>query len=184
MLAGAARLFRRQGFAATGWRQVVAEGKAPWGSQAHHFPGGKEQLCAEALADAGTRYRQVLVAALAQRHPADMVAGWARAAARDLEASGWADGCPIATVALETAHTSATLAAACDGALQSWIDAVTDAIAARGVAGDEARALGTLVIAGIEGALVLARASRSGAPLHAVGRELAALLRERVPDGA
>lgn len=181
MLSGAARLFRRQGYAATGWRQVVAESDAPWGSQAHHFPGGKEQLGAEALARAGGRYRDLLAATLASEHPADMVASWATRAARELEASGWADGCPIATVALETAHQSDTLAAACDGAFQSWVDVVADAIVARGVSVDEALALATLVVAGVEGALLLARAARSHAPLLTVGGELGTLLRERVP---
>ncbi|MEJ7584370.1 MAG: hypothetical protein WKF43_09865, partial [Acidimicrobiales bacterium] len=84
MLNGAARLFRRQGYAATAWRQLVAEGDAPWGSQAHHFPGGKEQLGAEALAAAGDRYRRMLVSALQSAHPADMVEGWAKLAAREM----------------------------------------------------------------------------------------------------
>src|SRR6266702_119544 len=96
MIRATARLMRRQGYAATGWRQVVADSATPWGSQFHHFPGGKEQLAAEA------------------------VASWVELAAAELEASGWADGCPVATVALETAHTSAVLAGACRAALGSW----------------------------------------------------------------
>ncbi|HET6772620.1 MAG TPA: hypothetical protein VFH36_04865 [Acidimicrobiales bacterium] len=31
---------------------------------------------------------------LAGVHPADFVAGWSQLAAAELEASGWADGCP------------------------------------------------------------------------------------------
>ena len=111
MLRAAARLLRRQGYAATGWRQVVAEGNAPWGSQAHFFPGGKEQLAAEALTAEGERFRARLAAGLDGVHPADMVGGWAAFAAEQLRASDWADGCPIATSALETAHVSDALAA-------------------------------------------------------------------------
>src|SRR5687768_1615300 len=96
MLRTAATLFRRQGYAATGWRQVVAESETPWGSQAHHFPGGKPQLATEALARAGSSYERMLRAALADAHPADAIAAWAEVAAGQLEASGWADGCPIA----------------------------------------------------------------------------------------
>ena len=110
MIRATARLMRRQGYAATGWRQVVADSATPWGSQFHHFPGGKEQLAAEAVALAGRRYEQLLRAALGGRHPAEAVASWVELAAAELEASGWADGCPVATVALETAHTSAALA--------------------------------------------------------------------------
>jgi TetR/AcrR family transcriptional repressor of lmrAB and yxaGH operons len=181
MIRTAARLFRRQGFAATGWRQVVAESETPWGSQAHHFPRGKEQLGIEALTGAGERYRRMLTTALDGTHPADMVAGWSQVAAAGLASSNWADGCPIATVALETAHTSDALGAACDQALTSWIAAIADAIVSRGLERTEAAALATVVVAGIEGALLLARTARSGEPLLTVGRELATLLHARLP---
>jgi TetR/AcrR family transcriptional repressor of lmrAB and yxaGH operons len=181
MIRTTARLMRRQGYAATGWRQVIADSATPWGSQAHHFPGGKEQLAAEAVALAGHRYEQLLRAALDGRHPADAVAGWVELAAAELEASGWADGCPVATITLETAHASAALGDACQAALGSWRAAITEAIKARGTDSAEALQLATLVLAGMEGALLLARAYRSAEPLHAVGNELAALLRSRIP---
>ena len=181
MLRAAGRLLQRQGYAATGWRQVVAEGDAPWGSQAHFFPGGKEQLAAEALAAEGERLRRDIAAALSQVHPADMIVGWAAMAARQLEAGDWADGCPIATAALERAHLSDALADACNGAFTGWVDAFADAIATRGVDRQEARALATTVVAGMEGALLLARAARDTAPLTTVAGELAPLLTERVP---
>jgi TetR/AcrR family transcriptional regulator, lmrAB and yxaGH operons repressor len=181
MVRTAAHLLRRQGYAATGWRQVVAVSATPWGSQAHHFPGGKEQLAAEAVALAGARYERLLRVALADAHPADAVAIWAEFAAAELESSGWADGCPVATVALETAHTSDVLAAACGAALASWCAALTESILERGIAQSEADGLATLILAGIEGALLLARASRDAKPLRVVGYELELVLRARVP---
>jgi TetR/AcrR family transcriptional repressor of lmrAB and yxaGH operons len=181
MVRTAAGLLRRQGYAATGWRQVVAESGAPWGSQAHHFPGGKEQLAAEAVRLSGTAYQRLLAGALEHDHPAEAVRAWSRVAAHQLEASEWADGCPVATVALETAHTSPVLDAACDGALTSWRDTFIDAMTRRGVRKTEARSLATLVLAAIEGALLLSRVRHDGEPLRTVGRELERLLRERVP---
>ena len=181
MLGAATRLFRRQGYAATGWREVVAEGNAPWGSQAHHFPGGKEQLAAEALTRAGARMRDELAAALTRSHPADMIRRWSTAAAAELAASDWADGCPIATTALETSHTSDHLAAVCHAAFTGWQETLTEALTARGVSPREARALAALVVAAIEGSLILARAGRDPTPLKAVANELSRLLRERVP---
>ena len=179
MLASATRLLRRQGYAATGWREVVAEGDAPWGSQAHHFPGGKEQLAAEALAREGERMRDEIASALSRSHPAEMIRHWSSSASAQLEASGWSDGCPIATTALETAHTSDELAGVCQAAFSSWQAALTDAMTTRGVANRDARALAALVVAATEGALLLARTERDAAPLRAVSRELASLLRER-----
>ena len=180
MVRSAARLLRRQGYAATGWRQVVADSATPWGSQAHHFPGGKEQLAAEAITLSGASYERMLRAALAGAHPADAVRAWAEAAAAALESSNWADGCPVATVALETAHTSDTLAAACGSALAAWRTLLVQSIASRGAAAPEASALATLILAGIEGALLMARASRDTEPLRTVGRELAAVLTARL----
>lgn len=177
MLRTTAQLLRRQGYAATSWRQVVAEAGTPWGSQAHHFPGGKEQLAAEAVAMAGERYRRLLVDAFADVAPAVAVGRWAEAASRELAASGWADGCPVATVALETAHDSDRLAAVCSAALGGWHAELAAAIERHGTPGDVAAAQATLVLAAIEGALVLARAHRSPDPLRTVAAELAAHLR-------
>ncbi len=181
MIRSAAQLFRRQGYAATGWRQIVAESGAPWGSQAHFFPGGKEQLAAEALSAEGTRIRDEIASALEQTHPADMIVAWSEYASGELKKSKWAEGCPIATSALETAHTSEKLARACDVAFKSWVATFESALLARGVEPAEARALATTVVAAIEGALLMARTARKTTPLSTVGAELAKLLRERVP---
>lgn len=180
MIQTMATLLRRQGYAATGWRQVIAESGAPWGSQAHHFPGGKQQLAAEAVAVAGSAYQRMLRAALQSSHPADAVLAWAELAASQLEASGWVDGCPVATVALEQAASSGTLAAACAIALTGWRDALTEAIAAHGAATPEAASLATLILAGMEGGLLLSRATHDPRPLRTVGSELATALRARL----
>ena len=52
------RLLRRQGYTATGIKQIVAEGDAPLGSVYHYFPGGKEQIGVEALLRSGERMRR------------------------------------------------------------------------------------------------------------------------------
>jgi TetR/AcrR family transcriptional repressor of lmrAB and yxaGH operons len=182
MVTAAARLFRAQGYPATGWRQVVTESAAPWGSQAHHFPGGKEQLGVEALSWAATGFERAIRTVFAGVHPADAVQRWVHAAAAELAASDWRDGCPVATVTLETAHSSDALRTACAEALGSWRAALADALGARGLPEAQARSLATLVLAAIEGALILARAERSAGPLEDVGRELAAVLRARMPD--
>lgn len=177
----AARLFRRQGYAATGWRQIVAESGAPWGSQAHYFPGGKEQLAAEALGIEGKRIQAELEEALGGSHPADMIEAWSRVTARRLRQSDWAEGCPIATVALETAHESERLARVCDSAFNAWAATFERALVLRGLSPSESASLATLVVASTEGALLLARAARKTEALQTTGAELARLLRTRVP---
>jgi TetR/AcrR family transcriptional repressor of lmrAB and yxaGH operons len=180
MIRTMAALLRRQGYAATGWRQVISESGTPWGSQAHHFPGGKQQLAAEAVTGAGAAYERMLRGALGSSHPADAITAWADLAAAQLEASGWADGCPVATVALEEAARSDMLASACSAAFTGWQSVLTESIAASGAPPAEAASLATLVLAGIEGGLLLARAARDPAPLRTVGSELASVLRLRL----
>ena len=57
------RLLRRQGYTATGIKQIVSEGDAPLGSVYHYFPGGKEQIGIEALARSGERIRSTIARA-------------------------------------------------------------------------------------------------------------------------
>ena len=87
---------------------------------------------------------------------------------RDLLASDFRSGCPVATVALDAASDSEPIRAACEDVYARW----QRLIAAR--TGDEDVA--TVVLAAIEGALLLARTRRSLDPLHAVGARLSAFL--------
>ena len=49
MIEGALSLLAKQGLQATSFSEVLKLTKAPRGSIYHHFPGGKDQLVAEAL---------------------------------------------------------------------------------------------------------------------------------------
>ncbi len=42
LVTAGADLFRHQGYAGTGVKQIVTAAQAPFGSMYHHFPGGKE----------------------------------------------------------------------------------------------------------------------------------------------
>src|ERR1700761_9063229 len=119
-----AELFRRQGYAATGIKQIVTEAEAPFGSLYHHFPGGKEQLGAESIRTSGKLY-ELLIPAVFGPAP-DLVSGvrmfFAGAAAHLIE-TDYEDACPIATVALEVSSTSEPMREACAGVFESWIAA-------------------------------------------------------------
>src|SRR5262245_52754833 len=102
LLEASAQLFREQGYAGTGLKQITAAGEAPWGSLYHFFPGGKEQLGSEAIRHSGGRYLKLfdLVFARADQDVVQSVADFFQLSADALHKSDWADGCPIATVAL------------------------------------------------------------------------------------
>ena len=175
MLRTAAGLFQAQGYHATGLNQVLGEGDLPKGSLYFHFPGGKEQLAVEAVRLAGDELGDALGGALASTP--DPVQGLERAVdllGEHLAATDFREGCPVATVALDTAGHSEPIRTACADVYDSWQALVARHLGAAGVPDPDGVA--TVVIAAIEGALLLARTRRDLAPLHAVGTRLRVLL--------
>ena len=122
-----AALLQTQGYAATGVQQIVAAAKAPFGSLYHHLPGGKAELAAEAIRTSGAAY-VALVPSILDPIP-DLVSGiraFFAAAAANLAGSGYADACPIATVALEVASTNEPLRQATADVFDGWLAYGTD----------------------------------------------------------
>jgi AcrR family transcriptional regulator len=174
LIDASAVLLREQGYTATGVKQIVEAAQAPFGSLYHFFPGGKEELGAAAIRASGELYAQLLPAVFDQAP--DVVSGvqaFFAAAAVDLHENGYTDACPIATVALETSSTSEPLRLACAEVFESWIAAGSERLIASGLASDVARELAIGLIASLEGAFVLARATRSVEPLEVAGRQVA-----------
>jgi AcrR family transcriptional regulator len=174
-----AELFRRQGYSATGLKQIVSEAQAPFGSIYHHFPGGKEQLGAEAIRTSGKLY-ELLIPAVFGPAP-DLLTGvrmFFAGAAQHLEETNYEDACPIATVALEVSSSSGTMREACADVFESWILEGTRLHAEGGIDEVTARELTIALIAALEGAFVLARALRDTEPLHIAGEMVAARVQE------
>jgi TetR/AcrR family transcriptional repressor of lmrAB and yxaGH operons len=165
------RLFRRQGYASTGLLQIVAESGAPKGSLYHYFPSGKEALGESAIGLAGGLMRETLER-LASRHrePAAFLRAYCRTMAGWMEESGFASGCPIATTILETAPQSPAITAAGERAIDGWIEVVGGVFERAGLARREARTRAQLVVAAMEGALILARVRRSTRPILDVAK--------------
>jgi AcrR family transcriptional regulator len=167
-----AELLRRQGYSATGVKQIVEEAKAPVASLYHFFPGGKEQLAAEAIRKSGALY-ELLIPAVFDIAP-DPVTGvrmFFAGAAEHLEQTDYEDACPIATVALEVSSHSEVMREACAEVFDSWITAGIARF--DGVDLETARRLTVAMLCALEGAFVLARAQRNTEPLHIAGEIVA-----------
>jgi TetR/AcrR family transcriptional regulator, lmrAB and yxaGH operons repressor len=166
------RLFRRQGYAGTGLQQILEESGAPKGSLYHFFPDGKEALAEAAVELAGTLITEMLTVHAA-RHPADpkrFVAAYGRTMTQWMQESGFQSGCPIATTLLETTPRSEPLSSRGQAAFGGWIDVITGVYRNAGMPKVRARDTAISLIAAMEGALILARVSRSAAPIRAVVR--------------
>jgi len=170
-------LLRVQGYAATGIQQLAQVAQAPTGSIYHHFRGGKREVAAAALRESGAAYIQLLPLLL-DRHGdlATAIEAAFEAAAEDMANTGWANMCPVVTVAGEIADTEPELRQVAAEVIASWADTGSRYLARRGLSQADARAAMYALLAALEGGFVLARAQRSAEPLLAAGRAVAAYI--------
>jgi TetR/AcrR family transcriptional repressor of lmrAB and yxaGH operons len=171
------KLLRRQGYAATGLNEIVARSGAPKGSLYFHFPGGKEELALAAMERTGEELREGIAALMgSELGVARSLAMLIDGLAAGLAASGYRDGCPIATVTLEAAALSEPIRTTAERVFTAWLAELTPALRARGMSAEQAHRRALLVLSSVEGALILARARGDTGPLSAVRDELVALM--------
>jgi TetR/AcrR family transcriptional repressor of lmrAB and yxaGH operons len=172
-----ARLVRERGFAATGMADVVTESGAPKGSLYFHFPDGKDELVAAALAHSGGELCEAMKLALdtAKTVPQglDAVVGFL---ASELSRSGYRAGCPVGTVAAE-APDAPRVRVEVDRVFGNWQEVIKTRLVEAGAKPRRARELADFVLSVIEGAIVLVKARRTLEPLENAKRELTRMLR-------
>jgi TetR/AcrR family transcriptional regulator, lmrAB and yxaGH operons repressor len=187
MIQAAKVSFRANGMVATGFTEVLEKSGAARGAIYHHFPGGKEELAAAVVRSTGTNVEiaiRELFGKSASFVEALTVAVELVARAVDGDAEF---GCAAAPAVLEAAGSAAILQAA-SAAFDGWQRAIGDSIRNSSDAGNRNHVsvvdadLAALIVASIEGALVLSRASGSGEPVRQVGRALVALLERQSPS--
>jgi TetR/AcrR family transcriptional regulator, lmrAB and yxaGH operons repressor len=177
MIKTAAFLFGERGYAATSFQDVLARSGAPRGSIYHHFPGGKEQLAAEALRWYAGRLRDNMAASTADGGPTVLVVeGYFAATAAWLVKSEFRGGCPIGSVALDLSGDE-PLREVVAQAFADWRRVIEHSLLAEGCPADTARSLAALVVAASEGALMLARTSRDLRVYEEVSAQVLAHLR-------
>jgi AcrR family transcriptional regulator len=174
ILTAAAELMRRKGYGAVGMKDIAEASGAPIGSLYHHFRGGKVQIVGEALVNAGQAYA-LLIPSIVDEYTdlGAAIDGIFTQAAEDMAATGFANMCPVASIAAEVADTVEELRETSAGVFTDWVDGGTAYFHARGLDEPRAREVTLALIGALEGAFVLARTLRSAEPLLAAGRTLA-----------
>jgi AcrR family transcriptional regulator len=164
---------RHKGYAAVVMKDVVAASGAPIGSLYHHFPGGKTQIAREALLNAGAAYG-LLIPTLIDPHDdlGEAIDAVFTQAAEYMASTGFANMCPVASVAAEVADTVTELRDTTAEIFTGWLDGGTAYFRSRGLPELAARDVTVVLIGALEGAFVLARTLRSTEPLLAAGRVL------------
>jgi TetR/AcrR family transcriptional regulator, lmrAB and yxaGH operons repressor len=182
-LAAAIKLFRQQGYHGTALHDILATGGSPRGSLYFHFPKGKEEIGEAALTLAGEAVRQAIVKAVEASENLEMfLTRVVRGMASELEKSGYKEGCPIATTALETAAQSEVLGAATRNAFQKWELEIKRGLFRFGMTSGDADLAATMVLSQLEGALLLARTYRSLEPMRRAEQAVKLLVRLRASE--
>jgi TetR/AcrR family transcriptional regulator, lmrAB and yxaGH operons repressor len=176
MIETTASLVHRRGFYGTSLNEILTESGAPRGSLYYHFPGGKEQLVLEATRQGVASVTQLLKEVLTgSPEIAEGVRAFVEAAAHMLRDSGYVFGCPVAPIVLDSPESSA-LAEVCQEALEEWQQVLVEGLGSAGIERERAESLATMIVCGLEGGLILARARRDIAPLDAVAEEFASMV--------
>lgn len=173
ILEAAARLFEKQGYHATGLNEIIRESGAPKGSLYYYFPEGKEQIGAETALWSAEQMAVRIEQGLSQAEdPAEAVRLLALGIAGAVESSGFAAGGPLMMLSAESAVRSERVNTACREAYANM-----QAVFSVKLGGDED--LAGLILATLEGAILLSRVRHSGEPLRSAAAHLYSYLKAR-----
>jgi AcrR family transcriptional regulator len=170
MVQAAKQLMRERGYNATAFSDVLKLSGAPRGSVYFHFPGGKTELAIEAAAAHAHEQVEMIDRAAEQADSATrLIELYVDLGRKGMVAGDYTRGCGIAPLVNEgAAQDSNEVAEASRHSFAEMADRFTHHFVAFGIERPTARTLADAVIAGVEGAMVTARAQRSPAPYDAV----------------
>jgi TetR/AcrR family transcriptional repressor of lmrAB and yxaGH operons len=173
----AKQLFQQRGYHGVGTAEIVAAADATKGSLYHHFPEGKERIACEVVEairddvlarvdalDASGLDASALVVALAEG-----MAHW-------LEVTRYREGTLLASLAIGAVPDAPQLHRALAQALEAWRLRLGAILMRAGFRKQPARAMAQTVLAGLEGALLIARIDGNTRVVVEVGRTLGALI--------
>jgi TetR/AcrR family transcriptional repressor of lmrAB and yxaGH operons len=180
ILIASQRLFRRQGYAATGINDIIQQSGAPRGSLYYYFPAGKQQIAAAAIEGAGRLVARTLWdIAGKSADPMQFVETYAGMLEHWMELSGFRDGCPITTVLLESDPTTALNTESGRTAFASWRAVIAEFLMTQDITETQARVMASFILSTLEGALIQARVDGSGQAIREAAAELSWYLRSR-----
>ncbi len=157
-------LLRSRGADGFGMTELLDDSGVARRSMYQHFPQGKAQLLEAAAREAGRHIGAQIEASLAQLPPVEALAAWAQVWKQLLIDTDYALGCPLAAAGLAATDYPAADAAAAE-AFTGLRRQIAAAFGADGMAPDEADRTASVLLSGMEGAIITARSLRSVQPL-------------------
>lgn len=184
MVISAALLIRERGAHPTAIADVLEHSGAPRGSAYHYFPGGRTQLLCEAIDYAGEYIAAKIAKAESGVDALDRLFADYR---KQLLKSDFRAGCPVVAVSVEAGDPEKPDAATAvieraAAAFSRWTDLITTRLISDGVPKKRAAELAMLTTTSVEGAIVVARASRDVTALDLVHGQLRALVLAEISE--
>lgn len=181
VVAAAAEMLGQHGLNATSIREMAKRAEAPLGSTYHHFPGGKQQVIAEAVTFAGAHVNAILDQHLKAGPVAGLI-GFVAMWRESLVRSDFHIGCPVMAAAVEEPvdEIAEQAVEAASQVFSQWEAKLIASLKTKGIDRQVAAGIATLIVASIEGAIVLSRAKRNIAPFDNVAEQLQAVLKSAV----
>lgn len=177
IITATSKLLERQGYHATGLKQILAESGTPRGSLYYYFPEGKEELAAEAIVH---RMREMAEHA---RHilsqiddPAEAIGAMIRHFGETMQEHGCNTGAPIAAVALEASNSNERLRKACAAGYDGLQAVLAAKLVMGGYSAENATKLASIINASIEGAMILVRTKQDESVLFHVADAMKAII--------
>lgn len=175
LIAAAVTLFQARGYHGVGLSEILAGAKAPKGSLYHHFPGGKAELAEAAI---GWLQNEIVgfldKAARSGDTPDVVISGIIAGTSSWLKSNDYRQGALLAVLGQEVAAGDEQVSRAVAQAYEAVLEAFTRMLA-NGEAG-LGRSDAVAIIAMLDGAVAVCRATRSTAPLHDISAAIGKLL--------
>ncbi|MFE0583261.1 TetR/AcrR family transcriptional regulator [Streptomyces sp. NPDC058874] len=165
MVDAAVDALRERGLQGMSFTEVLAQSGAARGAIYHHFPRGKHELAAEAALQHGREVRAGL-SELRAADPEGVALAFVEFARPVVRAAARGAGCAVAAVTVPADEDGGALCRAAAETFTSWTDQLVRNLGEAGLPAADAQEKAALLIALLEGAQVLCRASGSTEPFE------------------
>ncbi len=170
ILSTAAELVHLRSVAATSLNDVI-EASNTGKSQIYHYFQNKDDMIRQVLAYRANAFEERLAPMLEGLETWEDVEAWFAFALEDQRLQGFVGGCPFGTMAAEVADREEPLRLELDAFFRRWIEHIAHGLRnlqVRGALSPEAdvQALATMVLASLEGGMLLSKTLKHEAPLR------------------
>ena len=169
IIRAASVLIESKGLHGTGLNEIVRKGKAPKGSIYYHFPGGKEQIAAEAISLSGrTLAEKIRTNWVRKESSAQAIEAFINRLSLLLGTSKFDSSGLLSIIASETATTNKRLNQRCQDAFTDLIEVHKEKLRGYGFTEAQTTRLSTVLTATLVGGVILSRTFHSRRPLQTI----------------